>query len=337
MYSLSTMLSVAYEGGDFLQTIQRSQYNLPPVNVAFGLSGNHPGFLAEFEVALKSVLLNAPMERNLYVHVLADKDAFSSLGEIFNRTLLPTWVTRNPIEIHAYDISSHLPWLKQTIHDTFSTALNRTNFNVNEATDRHTIGCFYRLMVHRIIPLFVKHVLYLDTDVVVFANEEDLWQQVESKPDALFHWGQNMCSGFVVMNLQRMGELWSLAKSVTNMTDISEERKQDVNDQLLYLALNVTYPEEVNVLPDGWDMTVASIWQKEYWPYNESRPNVGMLHFNGGSSSKHSYFRGHDFLGPGFNDTWGKPSVNPAVLFHHYLEPCIFLQALFFALFAHFL
>ena len=116
IYSLSTMLSVAYEGGDFLQTIQRSQYNLPPVNVAFGLSGNHPGFLAEFEVALKSVLLNAPMERNLYIHVLADKDAFSSLDEIFNRTLLPTWVTRNPIEIHAYDISSHLPWLRQTIH-----------------------------------------------------------------------------------------------------------------------------------------------------------------------------------------------------------------------------
>ena len=45
---------------------------LPPLHVAFGLSGNHPGFLAEFQVALKSVLLNSPLERDLFVHILAD-------------------------------------------------------------------------------------------------------------------------------------------------------------------------------------------------------------------------------------------------------------------------
>ena len=53
------------------------------VHVTFGLSGNHSGFLAEFEVALKSVLLNAPLELSLHIHILADEDAFASLKEIF--------------------------------------------------------------------------------------------------------------------------------------------------------------------------------------------------------------------------------------------------------------
>ncbi|KAL7523663.1 hypothetical protein ACHAXR_000278, partial [Thalassiosira sp. AJA248-18] len=92
--SLSSMLFeyYDYDGGPKQTSYQR--HNLSPINVAFGLSGDHPGFLSEFEVALKSVLLNAPMERNLHVHILADRDAFVSLDGIFNRTQLPTWVTR---------------------------------------------------------------------------------------------------------------------------------------------------------------------------------------------------------------------------------------------------
>lgn len=48
----------------------------------FGLSSNNPGFLFEFEVALKSVLLNAPLKRDLFVHILADQDSFQALDDI---------------------------------------------------------------------------------------------------------------------------------------------------------------------------------------------------------------------------------------------------------------
>ena len=44
---------------------------LSTIHLAFGLSGNHPGFLSEFEVALKSVLLHAPLDRNMHVHIVA--------------------------------------------------------------------------------------------------------------------------------------------------------------------------------------------------------------------------------------------------------------------------
>ena len=82
---------------------------LSTMHVGFGLSGNGTGFLSEFEVALKSVLLHAPLERDMHVHIIADQDAYQSLGEIFNRNGLSTWVTRNLIKIHAYDITSVLP------------------------------------------------------------------------------------------------------------------------------------------------------------------------------------------------------------------------------------
>ena len=122
--SFSSLRSISYYyggGGNNEQLLHSNQLNLPPeMNVAFGLSGNHPGFLLEFETALKSVLLNAPLERELHIHVLADKAAYDSLPGIFNRTDLATWVTRNPISIHAYNITPDLPWLEQMNNDTFT-------------------------------------------------------------------------------------------------------------------------------------------------------------------------------------------------------------------------
>ena len=238
-------------------------------------------------MALKSVLLNAPLQRELFVHILADQDAFHSLDEIFNRTELPTWVTRNPIEIHTYDVTPDLPLLERKIEDTFKTM--DSNFKVEQATDIHTIGCFFRLMAHRIIPPTVEHLLYIDTDVVIMTNLEELWRQVETRPKALFHWGIGMCSGFVVMNVRRMDEIWTLAKG-SPIKIITEEYKQSKNDQLVYMSVNVTYPNEVNVLSEGWDMTVTNHWQIKHQPYEKKYPNVGMLHFNGGGKSKGPYF-----------------------------------------------
>jgi lipopolysaccharide biosynthesis glycosyltransferase len=164
---------------------------LSTIHLAFGLSGNHPGFLSEFEVALKSVLLHAPLDRDMHVHIVADRDAYQSLGVILNRTGLSTWKTRNSIEVHAYDITPELPQLKRLINDTFAPMFDDPKFDVlQHSTSVHTIGCFFRLFANRVIPTTVKHLAYMDTDVVIMANLEELWRQVEATPDALFHWGE---------------------------------------------------------------------------------------------------------------------------------------------------
>ena len=290
--------------------LQLTEKHLSPAHITFGLSGNHPGFLAEFEVALKSVLLNAPLERNLSIDILADEEAFDSLKDIFNRTLLSTWHMRNPTEIHAHKVTQkdHLQ-MEDEIIDIYKP--HYPEYTMGMGTYSHTMGTFYRLFVGRYVSTTtkVKHTLYIDTDVVIMANLEGLWQLVELQPNALIHWGKIMCAGFVVMNLQRMKDILMLAKR-SSFTK-SDGSKLELNaDQTILQAVNISYPNEVHVLPPGWDMTVSDIWQQNNWPYEKNFPNVGMLHFNGGGSSKEAYFglgeNGtiHTFM-TGFQDSWG--------------------------------
>ena len=121
---------------------------LSPVQIAFGLCGNHPGFLSEFEVALKSVLLNAPLERNISIHILADQEAFDSVKGIFNRTELSTWQTRNPTEIHVHDVTADVPQMESEIIDVFRAHDPNVSPNVGWFA-LHTMGTYYRLFVER--------------------------------------------------------------------------------------------------------------------------------------------------------------------------------------------
>jgi len=290
-----------------IPTNTHTQTTLDPIHVSFGLSGNHTGFLSEFEVALKSVLLNAPLERSLHVHILADEYAYSSLHSIFNRIELSTWITRNQIEIHIYDVSPAEKWLEEKIVTTMSKGLKDDKFTVDYATGVHTIGCFYRLIAHKFLPSTVKHLLYMDTDVVIMTNLEELWKEVESSPNSLFHWGKGMCSGFIVLNVPRMEEIWSLAQETNMRHVVVKYNQKQPADQLIFKSVNVTYPNEVHILPEGWDMSVTLRWQKRHLPYAEKYPNVGMLHFNGGLSSKEAYFTktGQDDWMVKFHETWG--------------------------------
>ena len=280
------------------------EIEINPVQVAFGLFSNHSGFLAEFEVALKSVLLNAPLERKLSIHILADQAAFASLRGILNRTELSAWWTRNPTEIHAYDVTPDHDQMEREIIDVY-----KPHYPDYSMDYYHTMGTYYRLFVDRYVSKTAgKHILYMDTDVVIMANLEALWELVEHQQLALFHWGRTRCAGFVVMNLQRVKEILTLAKR-SSFTQADGSKLELNGDQTIYRAVNISYPNEVHVLPSGWDMSVTEIWQSNNHPYDKKFPNVGMLHFNGGGSSQEAYFGGengteHNFM-TDFKDTWG--------------------------------
>jgi len=282
------------------------------VHVLFGLSGNHPGFLAEFEVALKSVLMNMPLQRELNVHVMADGKAFAALPEIFSRTGVETWKSTKQVVIHTYNVSSYVPTWKKQIAATlnFST--------MAAATGSHTVGTFFRLFAHHVLPASVDQVLYIDTDVVIMSNLDALWWDIQltnennnsknnkttTHGDALFHWS-GTCADFVVLNMKRMDEIWELA-SRSPLQNISNETGQNPDDQLIFLAVNHSFPEEVALLPSAWSFTVTELWRPKF--HHEklvaAKPDIGMLHFNGGGSSKEPYFKAHTFLRD-FNDTWG--------------------------------
>ena len=167
----------------------------------------------------------------------------------------------------------------------------------------HTVGTWFRLIAHVIIPPTVKHLLYIDTDVVIMANLEELWHEIELSPESLFHWGLDMCAGFVVMYVPRMEEIWTLAQE--SPIDQIAKDFHDNSDQLIYRAVDVTYPNEVNVLSDSWAISAATHWQPKYWTYEETFKGAGMLHFNGGGSNKNAYFLQEKTFLKQFRNTWG--------------------------------
>lgn len=257
------------------------------IHVLFALSGNHPGFLAEFEASLKSVLLNAPIRVPLEVHVMADRPAFDALPAILNATEVETWRTVVPITITVYNVEIHVQrWTNRLI-----TSMHQ--FTLAEMTSGHTIGAFFRLFANDVVPPHVQHALYLDPDVVLMSNIEQLWKHLD--PHALFHWGLSMCSGFVLLNMNALPEIWDLAEKL-DLRAMGTSIRQQPNDQLIFRAINITHPERVSVLPPEWDISIAD----EVWRFRktivQNRPQVGMIHFNGGGSSKEAFFETHSFL-----------------------------------------
>jgi tRNA splicing ligase len=43
------------------------------------LSGNDPDFIDEWEIGFKSILVNAPLDSNLHVHLVADENAATAI------------------------------------------------------------------------------------------------------------------------------------------------------------------------------------------------------------------------------------------------------------------
>jgi hypothetical protein len=155
---------------------------------------------------------------------------------------------------------------------------NKTQVDIEKLTERHTIGAFFRLLVDHVVDVsVVDHILYLDTDVAVIANLEGLWKHVD--PETYFQWGATECSGFVLLNVPKIKEIWNLVSRL-NITNWSRKLSHQYGDQLIFKAINHTFPNVVGILPPEWDVTVSSLWAGNL---ADRRPRVGMLHLNGDS------------------------------------------------------
>jgi hypothetical protein len=140
----------------------------------------------------------------------------------------------------------------------------------------------------------------MDTDVVIMANLDDLWKHVDQ--DATFQWGSDTCAGFMILNLQKLGTVWDMARRC-DLHNISNVTGQDFNDQLIFRAVNYTFPNVVGVLPEEWSISVANGAWRHAADIVDYRPKIGMLHFNGGGGSQDAYWEGK-FV-QAWPDTWG--------------------------------
>ena len=252
-----------------------------PVQILYAISGGATDHLDEFFSAMKSTLLNNPLDRGMAIHILADQIAYKALGDRFNETAIDQWITRNPIFIKTYNIEHRKREWKEVIEKA-------TTMRVST---RHTIGAFFRLFAYEFLPQDVEHVLYMDTDAGVTANLQELWRLRNSS--TMFQWGESQCSGFVLFHYPRMEELfWKLVnetyhkdKNVTKEVIVQGE----IDDQAILRVLTKKYPHRVSFLPSAWDLHRSdNLWR---WKGNgdvllENRPQSGMIHINGWDKSE---------------------------------------------------
>jgi len=303
-----------------------------PMHVLFGAEGNHSGFMSELETAVKSVLLNAPLDTSLDLHFMVDTVAQNAIEERFLHQLnIASWSTRQPLRLHTYNVEPFLPrWIDQ-IKQTYR------HYPPEMERFRHTAGAYFRLFANELLPSHVQHVLYMDSDVVIMAGLDRLWSQVTSQVDKgyYFQWGQEKCSGFNVIDIQKLPDFWkriqkydlltlrpgsdfadpkgNFTKTLRNAQKILHQR--GLGDQILIRSMQVTEPHLIGSLPASWDVSAENgAWTKRNGTgLDQDRPDgVGMLHFNGGGSSQDSYARAHPYVNPDehdqnlkFDSTWG--------------------------------
>lgn len=279
-----------------------------PLHVLFGLSGSHPGFFAELQVALKSVLLNAPLDRNLSIHFMADQQAHEALGNLFHETNLTSWQSRSPVSIWTYNIQPYVPqWEQEVRHLCHATGRRKA---AGAALTLHTMGTWFRLFAYQILPTEeIESVLYMDTDVVVTANLEALANQMD--PQYAFQWGDLRCAGFMILTLSKLKDIWNLAltmdfSSAKFAIKKNSNKMEAVSDQLVFQAVEDEYRHLAGRLTSEWDISLASgAWRFQH-EIPQAYPALGMMHYNGGAWSKDAYWNNSVLY---FNDEKFKGSL----------------------------
>jgi len=141
-----------------------------PVNILLGLCGNRTGFWSEVEVALKSVLMNAPLDSDLQIHFMVDEDAYKPSLEMLDRIDIRSWQTRNQMTIFIYNVQSRIETWNERIRKTWH------QYPRNREVYRHSVGAYFRLFAKEVLSKDVEHVIYMDSDAVIMANLQELWK-----------------------------------------------------------------------------------------------------------------------------------------------------------------
>jgi lipopolysaccharide biosynthesis glycosyltransferase len=251
----------------------------PPIHIVLALSGNNPGFFGEFKVALKSIILSAPHNRDTHVHIISDQKAYDYLPTVWEDTKVDGMEWWRNVTIFPYNVESQLP--------QWATVLkNRTDMDLS--------GAYYRLFANKVLPTHVEYALYLDVDVIVLANLNHLFQDLphdleslEDKPLMIMAGGEDGgCSGVMLVNIAKLDKFWEHVNSM-NWTG----KELPYWDQSMIMEVGKQYPGSVQYLAFPWDLTVTEHW-REIGRIEKVRPEAGIIHYNGNGGDVPFYSSG---------------------------------------------
>ena len=136
------------------------------IHVCYSINSKHGRYAKFAGISILSLLENS--SEDITIHILHD----STLTESDRRKLI-SLVYRFDREIFLYNIDELKPnWIQEM--------KNRIS-NIEDITI--TIGGFYRLMIHEILPPEISKAIYLDSDTIVNLDIAELWNiDLESYP-----------------------------------------------------------------------------------------------------------------------------------------------------------
>ena len=319
-----------------LQQIQRRR----TLHVIHCLSGNNAQFIDEWEWGLKSIIVNAPLDANLHIHIIADSDAAEAIDKKLVESGLVTeaqqaW--RNEIAITLNNVEGMLPKWRLFLKHALTANDTADESSQSELDGRVGIGGYFRLFAHEVIMPYssseecsldggdrrsgkscdnrdLEEAVYMDTDVIVMANLNDLMTATQHTlagvekaglPRPLWMWNGN--SGFAVIDLTNYNHMWLLASQTPRVTatpfnspNIKLVIPKKKNDQYILQSIADTYPNTTAKIAMQWDVHVGHGYRTLPQNLFNSGRDVGFLHF-----TAPSHFGGN-FMDLGGTDKWCK-------------------------------
>jgi hypothetical protein len=245
------------------------------MNVVVGIhldgKKDQTGFMDEWEVHFKSLLMHAPLDFNLHVHAIVNQAALQSIQQRVQAHELILFRFRNQVRLTCYVVDKYEAEWEELIYNK----TNKTPFQ--SAKGIYTIGAYYRLMADRVLPKELVNVIYSDTDVVFNSNLNALHSYLDPKVHS--EWsqiGKTFCSGFMILNLKEFPKFFwnkidSLAASNTNFAGVHDQ-------YLLRLVRENSPPNSTGILPDEWNIHYSDHIRD---PTRIIEREVAFLHFNG--------------------------------------------------------
>jgi len=306
------------------------------VHLLSGLYGNTTGFMEQWEVNFKSSLINAPLDHPLHLHLIVNGAAQQAvLQRLTEKMRIQNFNTRQPLTISLYNVDAlHEEW----------TAFLLSKFRGKGLEQYYPMGVYYRLLAYQVILPYcnspttqnntqrkfqtdsivgsssnttvvdpkeritsVNPVLYMDADVVVLANLNDLWRNVLHDQDddkynttnmevdatsnnnsttnaqyPFLQWSSTWPnSGFAIYYMQRMPTFWKLLDSLPEISH--------TNDQSLLGQVHDAFPNATGTLPREWDVHMGHGWRGRPQSILWQQERVGMAHFTGDPPTGSSY------------------------------------------------
>jgi hypothetical protein len=302
------------------------------------LSGNKAQFIDGWEWGLKSIIVNAPLDANLHIHILADADATEAVDKkiVESGLLAMQQAWRNGISITLNNVEGMLPKWRHFLKHALTANETADESSQSELDPRVGIGGYFRLFSHEVIipyasseqcPLTggdrigescvnrdLEEAVYMDTDVIVMANLNDLMiatQQTLARvkkarlPRPIWIWNGN--SGFAVIDLTNYDRMWLLASNTPRVTAAPFKSPnynllipKQKNDQYILQSIETEHPNATAKIAVQWDLHVGHGWRQKPQNLFNSGRDVGFLHF---TSPTHF---GGNFMDLGGTDKWCK-------------------------------